>query len=142
MEELLWHKCFPADRRPTMEEVSQRIGSPLFDCFGEWARENGLTAVLEYSRCGMDPGWNVKLRKKSRAVCALYPRQGFFTAMVVLGPKLVPLAQGLIEQCSPATRERFAQAGGMNGSVWLVLDITEDAVLEDVKRLSELKMIS
>ena len=62
--------------------------------------------------------------------------------MVVLGPKLVPLAEGLMEQCSPETRDRFAQAGGINGSRWLVLDVRSRPVLEDVERLSELKMLA
>lgn len=140
MEAPRWHEYYPSDHPPTPEEVSAWIGAPLFDELLAWGSENGLTAALEYSRCGMDPGWNVKLKKKSKAVCALYPRRGFFAAMVVLGPKLVPLAEGLMDRCAPETRDRFAQAGGMNGSRWLVLDVKAKETLEDVKRLSELKM--
>lgn len=142
MEELRWHECYPSDHAPTLEEVSAWIGGPLFDGLLAWGGENGLTTALEYSRCGMDPGWNVKLRKKSKSICAIYPRRGFFAAMVVLGPKLVPLGEGLMEQCAPYTRETFAQAGGISGSRWVVLDVAEPAVLEDVKRLCELKMIA
>lgn len=142
METPRWHECYPSDHQPALEEVSAWIAAPLFDEILGWGTENGLTASLEYSRCGMDPGWNVKLKKKSKAVCALYPRRGFFAAMVVLGPKLVPLAEGLMEQCSPETRDRFAQAGGINGSRWLVLDVRSRPVLEDVERLSELKMLA
>lgn len=54
METPRWHECYPSDHQPALEEVSAWIAAPLFDELLSWGAENGLTASLEYSRCGMD----------------------------------------------------------------------------------------
>lgn len=140
MARMRWHELYPQSAQPTMGEIAAWVDSPLFRDFLAWMEARELTATVEYSRCGMDPGWNVKGKKKSRAICALYPRQGFFTCMVVLGPRLVPLAQGLMEECAPETQRLFAQTPLFQGSVWMVLDVTDQASLEDAKRLAQLKI--
>ena len=47
--------------------------------------------ILSYSNCAMDKGiwkgWNVKYKKSGKALCTLYPKQGYFQALVVIGAK-------------------------------------------------------
>ncbi len=33
---------------------------------------------LEYSKCSLKPGWNVKYKKSGKALCALYPMEDYF----------------------------------------------------------------
>lgn len=42
---------------------------------------------IEYSGCGMAPGWNVKFKKAGKSLCTLYPQEGWFIALVVIGQK-------------------------------------------------------
>lgn len=135
-----WSELYPKENPPVLSDVTAWVDSPLWEEFLAWMSGRGMMTALEYSRCGMDPGWNVKGKKKSKAICALYPRQGFFTYLVVLGPRLVPLAEGLMEDCTPETRQRFSEASPMGGSRWVVLDVTGPELLEDAKRLSALKI--
>jgi hypothetical protein len=41
---------------------------------------------LSYSGCSMDggawKGWNVKYKKSGKVLCSLYPKQGYFLALV------------------------------------------------------------
>lgn len=47
----------------------------------------GVAPLIEYSLCSMAPGFNLKYRKGSRALCTLYPDKGRFHCMVSIGRK-------------------------------------------------------
>lgn len=42
---------------------------------------------MDYSTCSFQPGWNVKYKKGGKSLCTLYPMDGYFIALVVVGPK-------------------------------------------------------
>ena len=78
-----WHELFPVDREPSMEDISAFIDNPLWDAFTVFVDETyGAQPRIEYSRCGGAPGWNVKYKARGRALCTVYPHDGFFICMV------------------------------------------------------------
>ena len=90
---------------------------------------------IEYSRCGMAPGWNVKYKKGGRALCTLYPAAGSFTCLVCIGQREAMAAEALLPLCSPPVRQLYHTASPLNGSRWLMIPVTDEAVLTDVKEL-------
>jgi len=90
---------------------------------------------IEYSRCGMAPGWNVKYKKGGRALCTLYPAAGSFTCLVCIGQREAMAAEALLPLCSPPVRQLYHTASPLNGSRWLMIPVTDEAVLTDVKAL-------
>ena len=81
----------------------------------------------------------MKYRKGSRAICTLYPglpEEGQFTCLVVVGPKEADRAEALLAACDPYLRELYQAAGGTGGSRWLMIAVTSEGILEDVKALA------
>ena len=136
-----WFERYPKAIQPTLQEISDFIASPLWNGLCTWAEESyQIEPKVEHSTCSGAPGWNVKYRKSSRALCTLYPDDGQFTAMVTIGAKEAPEAELLLPTCSDYIRELFARTQTFNGARWLMIRVTDAAVLEDVKKLIRLRV--
>lgn len=63
---------------PDISQLGSRINAPLFDQLRTVLEEGyRVSPRIEYSRCSMEPGWNIKYKKSGRALCTIYPRAGF-----------------------------------------------------------------
>ena len=115
---MTWNTLWPQDRKPTPGDIAEFVDNHLWKTLCSWL-ESGYRTVprIEYSRCGMVPGWNVKYKKGGRALCTLYP------------------AEALLPLCSPPVRQLYHTASPLNGSRWLMIPVTDEAVLTDVKAL-------
>ena len=108
-----WHELFPLDREPTMEDIAGYIDHPLWDAFTAFVDESyGAKPRIEYSRCGGAPGWNVKYKARGRALCTVYPRDGFF----------------MYERSADSSMGR-----------WLMIEITSEGILRDAEALMLLR---
>ncbi len=140
-----WNEIFNAGEMPSNSEIKAYIGDAVIF----W---DDLTSYLEetyhvkpqttFSRCSMQPGWNVKYRKNNKALCTLYPSKGGFLALVVVGAKeeedtrvamnaglFTDYVKGLYEKTGPSSMGR-----------WLMIAVTEWPVLEDVKHLISIRV--
>jgi hypothetical protein len=95
----------------------------------------GVKPLVEYSMCSGAPGWNVKYKKGGRSLCTLYPREGYFTCLVCIGAKEVLEAELMLPICTAYTRGLYEKARPVNGTRWLMVDVTGEDILEDAKRL-------
>ena len=87
--------------RPTLEEIDAYAHTPLWPQLRAYlAAAYGAGPRLEYSRCGLEPGWNVKFRRGSKSLCTVYLRPGFVTAMVSVAPKDEEAAQMVLLTCT------------------------------------------
>lgn len=135
-----WDIAWPAHTQPPLEEISRRVDSPLFDALQTWMADTyQASPSIEFSRCSMDRGWNVKYKKGSKALCALYIRSGYFTAMVTFGAKQTAELEVLLPTFSPALQTLYQKTPFCNGGKWLCVDVKDQALLEDVQRLILLK---
>ena len=80
---MTWSTLWPQNRKPSPDDIAEFVDNPLWKALCSWL-ESGYRTVprIEYSRCGMAPGWNVKYTKGGRALCTLYPAAGSFTCLV------------------------------------------------------------
>lgn len=55
---------WPQNRKPSPDDIAEFVDNPLWKALCSWL-ESGYRTVprIEYSRCGMAPGWNVKYKK-------------------------------------------------------------------------------
>ena len=136
-----WTEQYPAGKQPAMAEITEYIGSALWKEFCR-CLETVCQAVpkIEYSRCSMARGWNIKYKRGSRSVCTLYPRKGYFACLVVIGERERAEAELLLPLCSEAVRRLYNETKPGNGSRWLMIDVVSDEILEDVKRLTALRI--
>lgn len=135
-----WIEAFPQSRQPTAEEIASFIGGDLWPELNRFLREDyHVEPSHSYSGCSAQPGWNVKYQKSGKSLCTLYPMEGFFIALVVVGNKEMAEAELSMPLCSEYTQEIFRQTAFSAGGKWLMLHVTSPQILEDVKRLIQIR---
>lgn len=137
---LPWDVVWPQQMKPALSEIGEWIKNPLFEEFTAWMDETyGAEPSVEFSKCSLDKGWNVKYKKGSKSLCVLYVRSGWFTAMVTLGAKQVAELEVLLPTFSVPFQERYEKTPLFNGGKWLVVDVKQSDQLEEVRRLILMK---
>ena len=135
-----WDAAWPQQMKPTLSEIGAWVDSPLFDALMAWMGETyQVEPSVEFSKCSMDRGWNIKYKKGSKSLCVLYIRRGWFTAMVTLGAKQAAELETLLPTFSASFRKLYETTPLFNGGKWLTVDVKEPEQLEEVKRLILMK---
>lgn len=135
-----WNQLYPKTIRPSTEEIAAFIGSPLWgELCGRIESTYGVAPNVEHSVCSGAPGWNVKYKKGGRALCTLYPDDGSFTCLVVVGTAEAPFTDEVLSACSDYVRELFASTRVFNGTRWLMIRVADTRVLEDALSLVRLR---
>lgn len=133
---MAWNERYTKTDEPALAQIAEYIGSPLWRELCDFAEASyGTRPSVEYSTCSGAPGWNVKYRAGGRALCTLYPHSGFFTCLICIGTKEAMEAELVLSACCSYTRELYQKARPMNGTRWLMIDVTSEDVLKDVKEL-------
>jgi len=135
-----WVNLYTADKQPTEAEITEYIGSQLWNDLNDFLRENyEVEPKITYSTCSGQPGWNVKYQKAGRALCTLYPMSGFFIALVVIGTKEEMEAEPVLLTCDESIQKMYKEAMPLMGSRWLMIHVTNEKILDDVKLLIQLR---
>lgn len=136
-----WCEAYPKSQEPTLQEIERFIDSPLWNGLCSWTEATySVAPKVEHSTCSGAPGWNVKYKKSGRSLCTLYPERGQFTALISIGAKEMPEAELLLPTCTEYIQALFSRTAPFNGGRWLMIRITEEQVLEDVKKLIRLRV--
>ena len=136
-----WTQLFPMDRKPSVEELDQYADNPLWPELRQYLKDAyGAEPRMDYSRCGLEPGWNVKFKKGSKALATVYLRPGYVTAMVSVAPKDEDAAEGVLLTCTEYTQTLYRNTASSKMGRWLMIDLTSPEVLEDVKALLALRV--
>lgn len=136
-----WNQLYPKSSPPHLSAVSDYIQTPLWNelCL-HLEHTYNVPPTVEYSTCSGAPGWNLKYKKSGRALCTLYPAQGFFTCMVSVGRREAMEAEILLNSCTEYLQKLYWKTTLFNGGRWLMIEVTEPEFLEDVKVLISLRM--
>lgn len=117
-------------RTPTLDEISSFIANPLFDRFYRYMEsEYQVLTKIEYSKDTLARGWNVKLRKAGKGLCVIYPKEGYFTVLLVVGRKEKEAAERLLPELSEEMQNIYHQTKEGNGQRWMMIDVKEDGEL-------------
>lgn len=131
-----WEEAFGPENMPDDGAIRAFINSPLWEELQDYLSRAYLAQPkMEYSRCSAQPGWNIKYKKKSRSLCTLYPVQGRFIALVVIGAREEPQMLQQMAEYTEYVRELYAAAAAVMGGRWMMVEVTDRDILEDVKRL-------
>lgn len=120
-------------QKPSLATISAYVKSPLFErlCIHVEA-EYQSKPVLEYSKCSMQYGWNVKYKKAGRTLCTLYPMEGYFIALIVIGEREQTETELRLPFFTEYLQQMYHETKTGMGQKWLMINVTDDAVLEDV----------
>ena len=137
---LPWNMAWPEQVKPSLDDIAGWVGSSLFLELRDWIAETyGVEPSIEFSRCSMDRGWNVKYKKGTKALCACYIRREYFTCMVTLGRKPLHSLEALLSSFPENFQKLYQDTPPFNSGKWLVIDVKSPEQLEDIKRLILLK---
>lgn len=136
-----WTQLFPMDQKPSMEALDQYADNPLWPELRQYLNDAyGAEPRMDYSRCGLEPGWNVKFKKGSKSLATVYLRPGYVTAMVSVAPKDEEAAERVLLTCTEYTRTLYRNTASSKMGRWLMIDLTSPDVLEDIKALLALRV--
>ncbi len=126
------------DAPPSRDDLARVLG----DALPMWDRVAGAIEAAygiapEPLRFGRESGWAVRYRRAGRSLVVLLPEPGAVRAVVVLGPSIQPLVEGL--SLDPSVRAAFESAHAYPDGRWLRLDVTSARIADDVVRLVMLK---
>ncbi|WP_040196899.1 DUF3788 domain-containing protein [Candidatus Soleaferrea massiliensis] len=130
-----WNKMDPS-QCPDMETISRSVDNKLWeDLCGYLHIQYQAKPLISYSRCASMPGWNVKYRKAGRGLCTLYPSQGTFTVLVVIGDRERGEAELILPSCTPYLQRLYHDTAEGMGQKWLMIDVKDEQILTDVKKM-------
>ena len=114
---MTWSQVATKIQSPTPVDVVHYMDHPLWTALRTFVEDTyGVTPLVEYSCCCSAPGWNMKYRRSRKSICTLYP--------------------GLPEE----GQTLYQAAGGTGGSRWLMIAVTTERILEEVKALLQLRL--
>ena len=137
---MLYGRLLDKTQQPSEEEMVEVIGSPAdaWKSLRIFIEANyAIKPVTKFG--GKNYGWLVNYRKGGRPLCDLYPEQGAFTALVVLGKKEVEKVEGCLDEFTPATREVYRNTPQFHDGRWLWLRVTDPGQVADVLHLLQIK---
>lgn len=136
----MWSELYNENNQPTLEEFQDYVQSGLWTKLHNYI-ENTYSAApkIEYSKCSMQKGWNIKYKKKGKSICTLYPMEGYFIALVVVGKKEESEAEFLVPSCCSYIQELYKKTSFSCGGRWLMVNVKEEEVLEDTIKFIELR---
>lgn len=126
---------------PTLEEIGEYIKNPVFTQFcTDMKTRYNCNEKIEFSSCSWEFGWNVKFKKSGKNLCTLYPREGYFTVLVVIGQKEEEAAHAVLQECTPELRDIYMQTKTGNGQKWLMIDLEDkEKMYSDIFRLIDIR---
>ncbi|SET16552.1 Protein of unknown function [Natronincola peptidivorans] len=128
---------------PTYEEIVVYINEPqrlLWEDFNTFIQQSYNTSPkIAYSKCSGKPGWNIKYKKSNKSLCTLYPEKEGFVVLLVVLLEMVPIIEAMAEEFQSEVLEVIRSAKPFNGTLWLMIEVKEGVVLEDVKQLLLMK---
>ncbi len=135
-----WNILYDPNNPPTLDDISKYVGSELWENLNAFLEGSyKIQPKFSYSRCSMQPGWNVKYKKSGKSLCTLYPMEGFFIALVVIGNKESFEAELMLPSFSKYTQSLYHNTAFSAGGRWLMINVTEPAILEDVISLVQIR---
>lgn len=137
----MWKDIYDQSIEPSAENIKEYISNKLYEDLCLFLEENyKIIPKFEYSKCSMQKGWNVKFKKGGKSLCTIYPMEGYFIALIVIGAKEQIEAEETIPTCTKYIQDLFSKTQFSCGGRWLMVEVKEEAVLKDVFRLIQIRV--
>lgn len=138
-----WSELFNANKVPSYEDIKQYIGEEVaiwseLLIYIEEAYQ--VQPKMTYSKCAAQPGWNIKYQKSGKSLCTLYPMEGYFISLVVVGAKEEEEVEIALETFSPYVEELYRKTSFSCGGRWLMIEVKDKSVLKDIMSLIAIRV--
>ena len=126
---------------PTECEIRAYINNDLWIDFCEYIKNiYNVVPKFEFSKCSWEYGWNIKFRKGSKSLCTIYPRENYFTILIVIGRNEKKLFEDNFSSFSNDVQKIYKETLEGNGQRWLMIDLEDNDIrYKDVKKIIEFR---
>ena len=123
------------------EELEKLVGTDKVNIFYKIVDE----ITLLYN---MDQAWNnggkkwtyeYKFRKSGKTLCAFYFKENMLGFMIILGKEERTKVEEIRNELSSDILETYDNAQTFHDGKWVMFDITDNSILEDLKKLLLIK---
>lgn len=137
----MWSELYNQSNQPTLGSINAFINNELWYKLCSFIEETySISPKLEYSKCSMQKGWNLKYKKGGKSLCTLYPMKDYFIALVVIGEKELIESELMLPTLSDYVQRLFSETVFSLGGKWLMIEVRENDVLEDTLKLIQLRV--
>lgn len=141
IKNIMWSELYNQSSQPTLENINDFVNSELWNELCSFVENTyAVSPKMEYSKCSMQKGWNVKYKKGNKSLCTLYPMDGYFIVLIVIGEKEQIESELIMPTCSAYTQRLFSKTAFSAGGRWLMIEVRERAILEDVLKLIQVRV--
>lgn len=138
-----WDLISDGVHEPTFDEIVKYIQPPARDWYQELDafinKEFGGAFKITFSKCSGKPGWNVKYKRSSKSLCTLYPEHNGFVVLVVISLEMASLIEIMAAEFEDYILDLVHSAKPYNNTLWLMIQINNKVVLDNVKKLMKMK---
>ena len=136
-----WSEIFLEDRVPSIEQIESYIKSPLWKQLHEkLLKQYDAKLKLEYSKCSMKKGWNIKYLVKGKNMCTIYPEAGFFSILVTVRETDLMQIEYMLPSFQKQLQEIYWNTNLYNKSKWLMIKVKNELILRDIIKIIDLKI--
>lgn len=138
-----WSEVFNANHQPSDDEIKGFIGQGELvwsELLSYIAAAYQVRPKFSFSKCSAQPGWNVKYQKSGKSLCTLYPMEGFFIALVVVGAKEEETVELALGTFTPYVQNLYRETSFSCGGRWLMIEVRDQSVLDDVMSLMAIRV--
>ena len=128
-----------AEHEPTEKEIISIIGNAELWYDLKDYLEQRYNSLQERVFCGEKYGWTFLYLKGGTTLCSLFPENGAFTVLIVLGRKEEEKVLRVLDELSIDTRKLIRDTKQLYNCKWLWIRVRESIYVNDVKILLTIK---
>jgi hypothetical protein len=130
--------------QPSDADMINAIGQPIADAWIALRRflveTYGIAPV--FNSGGKKYGWNLQHRIGGRPLCEMYPENGSFTALVILGKSELEQALARIDTFGSLVRKALTETPRLHDGCWMYIRIADSLTCQqDVQDIQQLILI-
>lgn len=137
----IWNEMYNSAKMPSYKEINNFVATPFLSNLCQFIETKyNVEPSIEHSTCSMQPGWNIKYKKSSKSICTIYPEEGYFTCMITITGKMMEQFEFMLPSCDKSVQEVYKRTSLFNGTKWLMIDVNNNSILDDIKEIIDLKL--
>lgn len=138
-----WNELYYNDKMPTFDDIEKYLGkgAPMWrELVSYIEKVYQVGPQITYSKCSAQPGWNVKYQKSGKSLCTIYPMEGYFIVLIVVGRKEETEVELALETFTPYVAGLYRKTAFSCGGRWLMVEVKDKSILDDVKSLMAIRV--
>ncbi len=130
--------------QPSDADMINTIGQPIANA---WSALRGFLVETYkitpiFNSGGKKYGWNLQHRIGGRPLCEMYPENGSFTALVVLGKSELEQALGRMDTFGAVVRQALVETPRFHDGCWMYIRVSDPLTCQqDVQDIQQLILI-